>query len=799
MFKPKSLALLFGLEILALILYGWHQTISLFVGWEKSRLIFHILILIAFTILFGVGLPILIRTIIRSLKARTGLPLSDLSRSLVLSLSPFSLLLFIFLQYIVFLKNIQGYLLPVSFAGAAYLIITVYIRIKRTYPQAVSSPEFIKRWNPDQISIKYLAMLLFTIALVVYVALASGLVFPPQPFTGDEPHYLLITRSILKDGDINLANNYGDKDYLDFYPGELKVHAYAGKKGYDHLYSKHSPALPLLLVPAYMIGEKVIQFSTEEGEDPKIKRQILIFFSRLPLCLFTALLGLAFFLIVFDVTQRKTLAALMWAIFGFTTPILFYSHLIYSEIPVALITLFVLRNLIFKKESGTIGPLLTGAGIALLPWFGIKYIVLSAILFGVWIVLHRSKILHILSPIVISASLYFHYLWSLYGGYSPLFVYKGRSPDPSTEARVFLFIKTDFAEFLQRSVGYFLDQRTGLFIYSPILILGLAGFFFFLNQRKKLALVLFAVFSAYWIFSAYYYWGGFCPPGRALLPVFSILVLFLALAFNENRNRIRDSIKRVCVALSFLVVWAALKNPWILYHKDLSSDYFGKAMSSNLLNSISNTFISFQKMIPSFVRIERVNWIPLIFWTVIIILMVGIYITKDKTRDSGSISLKMGKQTGTVLFLSFILLTYVFFDIHLEEKNVYAEPGYELYFQDDNHYGKELAGFWTKGKRQTSVILKSNKPVANIHLEWHGLEEGTTTIQVGPAKKNISRSKTKGLAGKVSFPAPKGFPLAKGYLYTITISDTSGFVPYQLDENVRDNRYLGVFIRITIS
>jgi hypothetical protein len=202
-------------------------------------------------------------------------------------------------------------------------------------------------------------------------------------------------------------------------------------------------------------------------------------------------------------------------------------------------------------------------------------------------------------------------------------------------------------------------------------------------------------------------------------------------------------------------------------------------------------------MIPSFVRVKTVNLIPVIFWTTVIILVVGLYITKDKKREVRFISIKLGKQTVFVFFLSLILLTYIFFDIHLEKKEVYEVQNYALYFQDDNNYGKELEGFWTKGKRQTSVILASDQPVASIHMMLHGLTEGTTTIQVGPTEKKISRNKKNGLGRKALFPVPIGFRLGKDYLYTITISDSSGFYPYRLDKTVKDNRYLGVFVKIT--
>ena len=148
MSRTKLLRLLFGLEILALALYFWHQTISVFVGWEKNRLALHISILMAFMFLFALGLTSLLLVTARYLQTKTCLSISDLSCPFILSLSPVFLLYLIFLQYTVFLKDIRGYLLPISLAGIVYLFLTFTFRLKKTYPKAIPALEFLKKWNP---------------------------------------------------------------------------------------------------------------------------------------------------------------------------------------------------------------------------------------------------------------------------------------------------------------------------------------------------------------------------------------------------------------------------------------------------------------------------------------------------------------------------------------------------------------------------------------------------------------------------------------------------------------------------
>ncbi len=74
--------------------------------------------------------------------------------------------------------------------------------------------------NVKEIDLRIYLIAVFFIPLILFI------IFTPeyryrQIATGDEPHYLLTTHSILKDKDIDLKNNYDNKDYLRFYPTDL--------------------------------------------------------------------------------------------------------------------------------------------------------------------------------------------------------------------------------------------------------------------------------------------------------------------------------------------------------------------------------------------------------------------------------------------------------------------------------------------------------------------------------------------------------------------------------------------------
>ena len=57
---------------------------------------------------------------------------------------------------------------------------------------------------------------------------------------GDEPHYLIITQSLLSDGDLQIENNHRRGDYAPYLAGELKPDFL--RRGTNHqIYSIHAP------------------------------------------------------------------------------------------------------------------------------------------------------------------------------------------------------------------------------------------------------------------------------------------------------------------------------------------------------------------------------------------------------------------------------------------------------------------------------------------------------------------------------------------------------------------------------
>src|SRR6185436_6434383 len=113
----------------------------------------------------------------------------------------------------------------------------------------------------------------FSTTLAVYLLAAVRMLPYVEPPTGDQPHYLLQTISLAEDGDLDLRNNYTTAESFSQFsaPGRRRTGFVGIPVGYEiapgsHIvvragetgevwYPKHSPGLPVLLVPGWLIGQ----------------------------------------------------------------------------------------------------------------------------------------------------------------------------------------------------------------------------------------------------------------------------------------------------------------------------------------------------------------------------------------------------------------------------------------------------------------------------------------------------------------------------------------------------------------
>ncbi|MBM3295758.1 MAG: hypothetical protein FJY82_14760, partial [Candidatus Aminicenantes bacterium] len=202
-------------------------------------------------------------------------------------------------------------------------------------------------------------------------------------FGGDEPHYLLMTHSLLKDGDLELSANYERRDFEAYTAPQapIRPHQVEGRKP-GHQYSFHSPGVSVLLLPFYALG---LAFG----------KGALVFLVRFGMAVFGALLGIQIYLYARREWGREKLALGLWALAGFTAPLYFYSLHVYPELIVALLSLTVFRLIRFSPRFSARRTVFLGILISSLVWFhALKYFFLQGPLFAfaLWAVWKKGEV-----------------------------------------------------------------------------------------------------------------------------------------------------------------------------------------------------------------------------------------------------------------------------------------------------------------------------------------------------------------------------------------------------------------------
>ncbi|HPD18240.1 MAG TPA: hypothetical protein PLF61_01110, partial [Candidatus Goldiibacteriota bacterium] len=175
---------------------------------------------------------------------------------------------------------------------------------------------------------------IFTFMFAFYLLTTSYVTFMYPP-TGDEPHYITIAISIVKDFDFNLTNNYENKEcFRNYYPEYINdyrnLHTLKTmKNGGD--YSTHNIGLPLLISPLIIANG----------------RYWLQFFMNF----ISALLMLMIYLLLKKMQISNENSFLMTAIFGICMPFIAHSSLILTEIPAALLISYCIYFLIDDNKN----------------------------------------------------------------------------------------------------------------------------------------------------------------------------------------------------------------------------------------------------------------------------------------------------------------------------------------------------------------------------------------------------------------------------------------------------------------
>ncbi|HEX7486538.1 MAG TPA: hypothetical protein VF332_10320 [Vicinamibacterales bacterium] len=361
------------------------------------------------------------------------------------------------------------------------------------------------------------------LAFVIYCA-GARLVSDVIP-GGDEPHYLVITQSLLRDGDLQIENNHRQGDYRAYFPGELRPD-FLRRGTNGQIYSVHAPGLPALVLPAFAIAgyPGVVVF--------------LAFLSALG----TWLVWRA----GYRLTGSPGAAWFGWASVALSTPFFFHAFTVYPDATGAVVIMAAITALLSFEAGASFGGaeapphgsggsvmcgpggnegaewatwrwILLGGALGLLPWLHTRYAGVAAVLgacLGLRLLGHRAyaKLAALLLLPALGAAAWFGSFYAIYGEFSPAAPYNH-------------YTQSQLSNIPRGLPALLFDQQFGVLPNAPVYALALAGLVPLFRLRRRFAgeMVLLLVSYLLLVAAFHMWWGGWSAPARFMVPVLLML------------------------------------------------------------------------------------------------------------------------------------------------------------------------------------------------------------------------------------------------------------------------------------
>ncbi len=408
--------------------------------------------------------------------------------------------------------------------------------------------------------------------------------------TGDEPHYLVISQTLLLYHSLDVTLDYSHNDYKAFYRGTLGPFQHTSLNKWGQLLPLHSIGAPILWLIPFAIDGK-------EGT--------LFFMS-----LVSVLIVLNIYLLLVSLGIQRDYAFLTSLGLALASPIWIFAHRNFVEPIAALLCVYIVQML-FKERLRAWHLASVALALGILPWIHIRFALTEVVLAAFLMVrIYQDYRLRKIGP-YLAAILPVFAMFLIFELYN-YFVWGSLNPavNQANSGEVPFDVSPWRGLF-----GLFFDQEYGLITNFPIFLFLVGGIILSLKRRFlrfNLLILLLAVPYVIVIASFHNWDGAISPPARFLMVLVPLLAFYLALALQSARNRVINGlfILFMGVAMLYEGVSIALPGGWIAWED-------GK---SHPLALIAHTIdLPLVGLVPSVMARNHYNQIfPVILWLLLL-------------------------------------------------------------------------------------------------------------------------------------------------------------------------------------
>lgn len=395
------------------------------------------------------------------------------------------------------------------------------------------------------------------VALVVFLCVWTLTTRGKYSASGDEPHYLIVTHSLVTDGDLDVGGNYAANDGRHLGHDGLARGLHAVETPRGPLRSIHGVGLPVLVAPSYLLGRLAAHLPSDALLARMKMSRGLLTYAVVSLSL-AALTALATGLLTASLMPRLAppVAAAVGLVAGLSPPVVSHAFLVFPDVVAyALVCAVVWLTRRPDRRDDHAALLAVVAALGWLPWLHHKFALyvpglLAVIAWTRWTTLRAwsrplwtmAALLVVLPPVLLVA-----WSWQTWGTLGGALTTGGLPFAADT--------------LLRGVAGLWIDRRSGLLAFAPIY--GLVPLCWVLTGRTSwpwlLPAVLLVVPAASFTLG---WWGGFSPAARYLLP---LTPCFVAIIADALQVRVVRALALVLVVPQLAIDVAAWREPRALW------------------------------------------------------------------------------------------------------------------------------------------------------------------------------------------------------------------------------------------